>query len=74
VFREGIKLAYMSFCAPLETFDFTAWLDQALSELRAAVGLDTEILLAYYAIEKHRYPHIQASQRLLPEQAQAAGI
>lgn len=74
VFREGIKLAYMSFCAPLETFDFTPWLDQTLSELRAAVGLDADVLLAYYAIEKHRHPHSQASQRLLPEQAQAAGI
>jgi len=74
VFREGIKLAYMSFCAPLENFDFAPWYDQTLCELRGAVGVDTEILLAYYAVEKHRYPHAHASQRLIPDQAQVAGI
>ncbi len=74
VFREGIKLSYMSFCAPLEDFDFVPWHDQTLCELRGAIGVDTEILLAYYAVEKYRNPHAQASQRLLPHPAQVAGI
>lgn len=65
VFKEGIKLAYMSFCAPLENFDFTPWYDQSLRQLRDAVGLESELVLAYYAVEKHRYPHALASQRLL---------
>jgi hypothetical protein len=74
VFKEGIKLAYMSFCAPLENFNFTPWHDQSLRQLREAVGLEPELMLAYYAVEKHRYPHALASQRLLPNPAQAAGI
>jgi len=74
VFKEAIKLAYMSFCAPLENFNFATWLDNSLSELRLAAGLESELLLAYYAIEKYRYPFMPASQRLLPEPAQVAGI
>jgi len=74
VFKEGIKLAYLSFCAPLEKFDFTAWQDNSLSELRLAVGLEAELLLAYYAIEKYHYPHVLASQRLLPDEARASEI
>jgi hypothetical protein len=74
VFKEGIKLAYMSFCAPLENFDFTPWYDQTLRELRDAAGVEAELLLAYYAVEKHRHPHSLASQRLLPDPARVAGI
>lgn len=74
VFKEGIKLAYMSFCAPLDDFDFEPWHASTLRELRDAVGLETDLLLAYCAVEKHRYPHVHESQRLLPNPAQAAGI
>ena len=74
VFKEGIKLAYLSFCAPLEGFDFTPWHDQALRKLREAIGLEPELMRAYFAVERHRYPHSLASQRLLPQPAQAAGL
>jgi hypothetical protein len=74
VFREGIKLAYMSFCAPLDDFDFEPWHGRSLAELREAVGLENELLLAYYAVERHRYPHSPESQRLLPRPAEAAGV
>ena len=74
VFKDGIKLSYLSFCAPLENFDLTPWHDLSLRELRQAVGLEPELVLAYYAVERHRYPHALASQRLLPNPAQAAGI
>lgn len=67
VFREGIKLAYLCCCVPLENFDFTPWYDQTLLQLRKATGIDPELVMAYYAIEKHRYPHSLASQRLLPD-------
>lgn len=74
VFKEGIKLAYMSFCAPLEEFDFRPWSDRSLRELREAIGVETDLLLAYFAVEKYRYPHSPASQRLLPDPAKVAGI
>lgn len=74
LFKEGIKLAYMSFCTPLEDFDFQPWHTRSLRELREAIGVETELLMAYYAVEKHRYPHSPASQRLLPNPAMVAGI
>ena len=72
VFKDGIKLAYLSFCAPLDKFDFTPWHDQSLRQLREAIGLEPELLQAYFAVEKHRFPHALASQRLLPSPTQAA--
>jgi hypothetical protein len=74
VFKEGIKLAYMSFCTPLEGFDFLPWHDHSLSTVRDAVGVETDLLQAYFAVEKHRYPHSEASQRLIPNPAQIARI
>ena len=74
VFKEGVKLAYLSFCAPLESFDFRPWHNQTLREIREAIGLEQELMLAYYAVEKHRYPHSLAAQRLLPNPTQAAAI
>lgn len=74
VFKEGIKLAYMSSCAPLDDFEFEPWHACSLGDLRDAVGLETELLRAYYLLEKHHYPHSRESQRLLPDPAQAASI
>jgi len=74
IFKDGIRLGYLSFCAPLDSFDFNPWHDRRLSELRDAIGLDREVLLAYYAVERHRHPHAAASQRLLPSPDQAAVI
>lgn len=74
VFKEGIKLAYLSFCAPLDNFDFRPWHNQPLRDIREAIGLEQELLQAYFAVEKHRYPHSLAAQRLLPNPAQATAI
>jgi len=74
IFKDGIRLGYLSFCAPLDGFDFKPWHDFSLREVREAIGLDPEVLLAYYAVERHRYPHSIASQRLLPRREQAQAI
>jgi len=74
IFRDGIRLGYLSFCAPLDNFDFKPWHDFSLRDVRDAIGLDPEVLLAYYAVERHRHPHSTASQRLLPRQDQAQAI
>jgi hypothetical protein len=66
VFKDGIKLAYLSFCAPVDSFDFKPWHDQSIRQIREAIGLEPELMQAYFAVEKHRYPHSLASQRLLP--------
>lgn len=65
VFKNAVRLAYISSCAPLDEFDFNSCLDIPLYELRKQLGLEEKLLLAYYEIEKYRYPDARDSQRLL---------
>ncbi len=65
VFHDAVALAYVSDCLPLEEVDFEALLDLALRDVRKAVGLEVDLLQAYYRIEARRYPDCEASQRLL---------
>ena len=74
VFRDAVKLAYISGCVGLERFDFSEWLDQPLRVLRDAIGLEHELLTAYYAVEQRRYPHNKASQRLVPASKQVVAF
>lgn len=67
VFRDAIALAYVSDCLPLEEVDFEPMLDLPLREIREKLGLEVDLLRAYYAIEAKRYPECRASQRLLVE-------
>jgi hypothetical protein len=64
VFKDAAALAYVSDCLPLEDVDFEPLLDLRLREVRKAVGLETDLLQAYYRIEANRYPDCEASQRL----------
>ncbi len=68
VLKDGIKLAFISNCMPLDQFDFQDWLDEPLGKIREVVGLEPEYIEAYYAVEKRHYPHSIASQRLLPNE------
>ncbi len=65
VFRDGLRLAYIMGCNPLENIEFNDYSDFRLSELRAAIGINTNLLRSYYALEKERYPECPSSQRLL---------
>jgi hypothetical protein len=67
VFKNAVRLAYISSCVALDEFDFTPHLDIPLYELRNIVGLEEKLLLAYYEIEKQRYPHARDSRRLLDQ-------
>ena len=64
VFRNATRLAFLSNCKPLDTIDFNSLSDLSLREIRKKIGLETDLLKAYYAIEKNRYPDSIASQRL----------
>lgn len=70
IFRDAVRLAYISACLALDKFDFQPWLDESISKVRDVLGLEAELILAYYAVEQSRYPNNIASQRLLvqPEQ------
>ena len=65
VFKDAVALAFVSDCLPLDDVDFHPLLDRPLREVREAVGLEVDLLKAYYRIEANRYPHCAASQRLL---------
>lgn len=65
VFRDAVRLGYISSAQPLDEIDFEPFMDRPLREIRDAIGLETALLRAYYEIERCRYPQSQASQRLL---------
>lgn len=67
VFKDALRLGFISGCRPLDEVDFTPFLDQPLQQVRRSIGLEGDLLLAYYAIEARRYPDSAASRRLLDE-------
>ena len=65
VYRDAVRLAYVSDCQPLAEVDFDSFLDQPLGQIREAIGLEVDLLKAYYQIEAKRYPHIPECNRNL---------
>lgn len=65
VFRNAVRLGYISGCLPLDEFDFSSCLDMSLGEVRQQVGIEKELILAYYQIEMQRYPDNVECKRLL---------
>ena len=74
VFRDAVKLASISSCVALDRFNFTDWLDLPIRVLRDAIGLEHELIAAYYAVEQRRYPQSKASQRLVPTPQQVVAF
>ena len=65
IFQDGVHLGYVSDCQPLDKIDFTPYRDMTLAEVRQAIGIEVDLLQAYYRIEQRRYPDSIESQRLL---------
>ena len=65
VFKNAVRLGYISACVPLDEFDFSSCIDMTLRDLRLKIGLEQELILAYYKIEMQRYSNARDSQRLL---------
>jgi hypothetical protein len=66
VFKDAVRLGFISDCTPkLCTTDFERFLDTPVERVRHALGIETDLLRAYYAIEKRRYPGSRESARLL---------
>ncbi|MCP5162896.1 MAG: hypothetical protein H6999_04250 [Hahellaceae bacterium] len=65
IYKDAVKLGYISDCQPLDTVDFSTLSHLTLAQAREAIGIEVDLLKAYYAIEKKRYPDARASQRLL---------
>lgn len=65
IFKDAVRLGYISECQPLNRIKFDDYLDWPLGKIRKAIGLETELLLAYFRIEKKRHPNSKSSSRLL---------
>ena len=64
VFRDAVHLAFVSDCRSLSTVDLASFDASPLGEVRHALGIEEDLLRAYYAIERRRYPDSPESQRL----------
>ncbi len=65
IFKDGTKLGYISDCQPLNQVNYDRYLDWKLRDIRQAIALESDLLLAYYRIEQRRYPKSKAGRRLL---------
>ena len=65
VYKDAVRLAYVSDCQSLADIDYDSLLDLDLQAVREKIGLESALLRAYYEIEKKRYPNSFESQRLL---------
>ena len=65
IFKDATKLGYISDCQPLNQVHYAQYLDWKLRDIRRAITLESDLLMAYYGIEKRRHPASKASQRLV---------
>ena len=65
IFKDATKLGFISNCRPLDKIDYTKYLDWKLRDMRENIGLEGDLIMAYFRIEQRRYPRSKASQRLL---------
>ena len=65
VFKDAVHLGYISDCQSLDTINYDQYMEWSLRDIRDAIGLEIDLLKAYYRIEVKRYPNCKESQRLL---------
>lgn len=65
VFKDAVKLGFISDCIPLSSIDFAPFMNMPVGTIRETIGLETELLRAYYRIEQKRYPNDKASMRII---------
>jgi len=65
VFKDAVRLGYVSDCKPLDKVDYESLRDLSITEAREQIGLETDLLKAYYQIEKRRFTKAMESQRLV---------
>ena len=64
VFKDGVRLGYVSDCQPLDRINPDVLMPMSIRAAREYLGLEADLLAAYYKIEKRRYPNSIESQRL----------
>jgi len=64
IYKDAVRLGYISDCTPLDQIRFEDYNHLSLADARVAMGIEKDLLAAYYEIEKRRYPNSRESQRL----------
>lgn len=65
VYKDAVRLGYISDCTPLSAIDYPSLLSNSIQEVRNMIGIEESLLAAYYEIEAARYPDSMESQRNL---------
>ncbi len=65
VFKDAVRLGFISECSSLCEADYPSYIDLPIGKVRDAMGIESSLLRAYYAIEKKRYPEVHECRRLL---------
>ena len=65
VFRDAVHLAAVSNCRRLDAVDVGSVMYMGLREIRLRLGVEEELLMAYYRLEAARNPEIAGSRRLV---------
>lgn len=65
IFKDAVQLGRLSMCQPLNEVNFTDFAHSTISGMRTALGIEEDLLKAYYDIEAKRYPQAKESERLM---------
>ena len=67
VYRDALRLGTISGCVSLADINYRDHFARSITEVRALLGVEPDLLTAYYRIEKRRYPAVRESQRLVAD-------
>ena len=67
VYKNAVRLGYISNCTPLNQVDFKSLIDLPVGEVRKKLGLEVDLIKAYYRIEQNDFKHCIESARLLQD-------
>lgn len=65
VFQDAVRLGFVSDCEPLSEINYDQYMEVPVAQVRERIGLEADLLKAYYRIEKRRYPNDAASRRVI---------
>lgn len=65
IFKDAVRLGYISDCVSLDKVDYKRYLDWDIDDLRKELGIEKNLLKAYYEIELNRHSEDSATKRLL---------
>jgi len=66
IFKDAVRLGFISDCTPLAEVDYSKYLDWPLEKIREDIGIEVDLLKAYYGIEARRYPtHKECNRNLV---------